>query len=84
MMVVAMDQRKVVRGHGAEGRWHKTKLEALEDPTILIDAWWQTFPNLGHTPYVRNMFGGATLTRSGHFLSMKPIGKIIPPNILVA
>jgi hypothetical protein len=41
----------------------------------------KTFPNLGHTIYVRNMYDDATLTRSGHILSMKPTRKIIPPSI---
>jgi hypothetical protein len=35
----------------------------------------KTFPNLLYTFYVHNMCSGATLTRSGHFLGMKPIGK---------
>jgi hypothetical protein len=44
----------------------------------------KSFLSIGCTPYVHNMCGGATLTRSGHFLSMKPIEKIILPNIQVA
>jgi len=41
------------------------------------------FPSLGHTHYVLPMFGGAALTKNGHFLGMTPIGKIITPNIQV-
>jgi hypothetical protein len=43
----------------------------------------KTFPSLGHTHYVIPMCGGATLARSGHILSMKPIGKKIMSNIQV-
>jgi hypothetical protein len=36
----------------------------------------KTFPNLGYTFYVHNMCSGATLIMIGHFLDMRPIGKI--------
>ncbi len=39
----------------------------------------KSFPNFHHTPYVCNMCSGATLATSGHFLSMKPIGKKFHP-----
>jgi len=39
----------------------------------------KTFPNFSYTLYVHNMCVGATLTRSNHFLSMRPIGKNIHP-----
>jgi hypothetical protein len=32
------NQRKVVKGHGAKGRWHQVELEALEDPTIVANV----------------------------------------------
>jgi hypothetical protein len=35
----------------------------------------KSFRNLGCTLYVYNMYGGATWTKSGHFLGMKPIEK---------
>jgi hypothetical protein len=41
----------------------------------------KTFPSFGHTHYVLPMCGGATLTRSGHFLSMRPTRKLISPSI---
>jgi len=44
MMVDNVDQRKVVKGHGAKGRWHEAKLEALEDPTIIVDVGWPDLP----------------------------------------
>jgi len=74
----------MVMGHGAKGRWHKAKLETLEDPTVVPMLHGKTFPNLGHTLYVLHMCDGATLTRSGHFLGMRHIGKKIMPNIQVA
>jgi len=75
----------VVRGHGVKGRRHEIKLEALKNPTILADVKSnKTFPILGHTPYVHSMCDGATLIKSGHFLGMKPIGKIFMSNIQVA
>jgi hypothetical protein len=42
-MVDSANQRRVVKGHGVKGRWHKTKLEALENPTMLANARWQIF-----------------------------------------
>jgi hypothetical protein len=47
MMVDAMDRRRMVMGHGTKGRQHET----LDNPTILANVGWQTFPNLAHTPY---------------------------------
>jgi hypothetical protein len=35
----------------------------------------KSFPRVGCTPYVCNMCDGATLTRSGQFLGMKPTKK---------
>jgi len=64
MMANDADQKRMVRGHGAKGRRHKAKLEALEDPTIVADVGWQNLPNLGHTHYVLHMCDGATLIRS--------------------
>jgi hypothetical protein len=43
-MVDDVDQRKVVKGHGAKGRQHEAKLETFEDPTILIDVGWPNLP----------------------------------------
>jgi hypothetical protein len=40
MMVDDVDQRRVVKGHGAKGREHEAKFKALEDPTIIVDARW--------------------------------------------
>jgi hypothetical protein len=40
-MVDNINRRRVVRGHGAKGRWHEAKFETLEDPTVIIDARWQ-------------------------------------------
>jgi len=80
-----VDLRRVVRGHGVKGRRHEAKFKSLKNLTVLTDAGSnKTFPNLGHTPYVCSMCGGATLTKGGHFLNMKPIGKIIISNIQVA
>jgi hypothetical protein len=42
-IVDGANQRRVVRSHGTKGRWHKTKLEALEDPTMLANVGWQIF-----------------------------------------
>jgi hypothetical protein len=39
-----MNQKRVVRGHRAKERWHKAKLKAFEDPTIVADARWQNLP----------------------------------------
>jgi len=49
MMADDVDQRRVVKGHGAKGRWHEAKLEAFEDPIIVANARWQNVPSLGHT-----------------------------------
>jgi hypothetical protein len=38
------DQRKVVRGHGLNGKQHEVKLEVLEDLTIVADVGWLSLP----------------------------------------
>ncbi len=39
------DQRRVVKGHRAKGRWHEVEfIKGLEDPTIVIDVGWQNLP----------------------------------------
>jgi hypothetical protein len=43
-MANAMDQKKMVRGHCAKGRWHEVGPKAFEDPTILGNARWQNLP----------------------------------------
>jgi hypothetical protein len=73
-----------VRGHGVKGKQHETKLETLKNPIVLTNARSnKTFPILGHTPYVDNMCSGGRLTKNGHFLGTKPIGKIFMSNIPV-
>jgi hypothetical protein len=37
MMADCAKQKRVVWGHGMKGKQHKTKLEALEIPIVLID-----------------------------------------------
>ncbi len=44
MMVDNVNQKIVVKGHGAKGRQHKVELKALEDPIIVVDARWQNLP----------------------------------------
>jgi hypothetical protein len=34
------NQRKVVRGHGANGKWHEAEFEVLEDLTIVANVGW--------------------------------------------
>jgi hypothetical protein len=45
-MADRVDQRRVVKGHGAKGRWHKVELKALEEPTVLANIGWQILPQL--------------------------------------
>jgi hypothetical protein len=40
MMADDVERRRVVKGHGAKGKQHEAKFEALEDPTIIVDAGW--------------------------------------------
>jgi hypothetical protein len=44
MMANNVDQRRVVKGHGAKGKWHEAKLKTFEDPTIVVDVRWQNLP----------------------------------------
>jgi hypothetical protein len=44
MMADDADQNRMVRGHGAKGRWHEAKLETLEDPTVVANVTWQNLP----------------------------------------
>jgi len=62
----------MVRGHGAKGKHWKVKFSG---------TWMAILCNFGCTPYVHIMYNGGTSTRSGHFLNMKPIEKIILFNI---
>jgi hypothetical protein len=39
-MVDDGDHMKIVRGHVAKGKWHDAKLEASQDPTVLVDDGW--------------------------------------------
>jgi hypothetical protein len=82
-MMDGVDQRRVVRSHGTKGRWHKTKLEALEYPTMLAMLDGKSFFIFNRTPYVCSMCGGATSTKNGHLLSMKLTPKKISPNIRI-
>jgi hypothetical protein len=34
------DQRKVAKGHGANGKHHKVELKVLEDLTIVANVGW--------------------------------------------
>jgi len=43
-MVDDADRRRVVKGHGMKGKWHKAKLEAFENPIVVTDARWQNLP----------------------------------------
>jgi hypothetical protein len=38
IMVNDADQRKVAKGHGANGKQHKVKLKVLEDLTIVANV----------------------------------------------
>jgi len=45
MMANGVDQRRVVKGHGTERRWHKIELETLsKDLTMLTNVGWQILP----------------------------------------
>jgi hypothetical protein len=44
MMADDANQRRLVRGHGVKGKWHEAKLEAFEDPIVVVDARWQNLP----------------------------------------
>jgi hypothetical protein len=46
MMVDNINQKKVVKGHGTKGRWHKVELKALEDLIVLENARWKILPEL--------------------------------------
>jgi hypothetical protein len=39
-MVDDGDQMKIAKGHVSKGKWHDAKLEALHDPTMLVDDGW--------------------------------------------
>jgi hypothetical protein len=43
-MANAMDQKRMVRGHGVKGRWDGVELQAFEDPIVLGNAGWQNLP----------------------------------------
>jgi len=38
MMVNDVNPRRVVKGHGAKGKWHEAELETLEDQTIIANV----------------------------------------------
>jgi hypothetical protein len=40
MMADDANQRRMVKGHGMNGRQHEAKFKALEVPTIIVDAGW--------------------------------------------
>jgi hypothetical protein len=67
----------VVKGHGVKGRQHKTKLEALGNPTMLVDVGWQIIPQPWSYTLCLHYVRYATSIRSDHFFNMKPIEKII-------
>jgi hypothetical protein len=46
MMANNMNQKKVVKGHGMKGRWHKVELKALEDLIALDNAGWKIIVHL--------------------------------------
>jgi len=76
MMVDDMNQKRVVKGHGTKGRWHKVEFKALEDPIVLEDVGWKIFPQLSsYTLCLQYVLW----CHNGHFLSMKPIEKKIHP-----
>jgi hypothetical protein len=39
-----VDRKRVVRGHGAKGRWHKGELKASKDPIVVKDVGWKNLP----------------------------------------
>jgi hypothetical protein len=39
-MVDDGDHMKIVRGHVGKGKWYDAKLEALQDPNMLVDDGW--------------------------------------------
>jgi hypothetical protein len=51
-MVDDVDWRRVVKGHGAKGRWHKVELKTLEDLIVIENVGWQNLPQ----PWLHIMF----------------------------
>jgi hypothetical protein len=45
-MMNDVDCKRMVKGYGTKGKWHKARLEALEDPIIVANARWKSLPQL--------------------------------------
>jgi hypothetical protein len=71
----------VVNGHAMKGKQQEQKLEALEDPTMLIDIEWQIMPQPWSYTLCLHYVRWYHIIGSGHFLRMKPIEKIISFNL---
>jgi hypothetical protein len=57
---------KIVRGHVSKGKWHYAKLEALQDPTMLVDDGWLLRPKtfLGQFWRIVILYQKSNLTNS--------------------
>jgi hypothetical protein len=58
-------------------------LEALENPTMLVDVGWKIVPQPWSYTLCPNYVQCATSIKNGHVFSIKPIEKIISLNLQV-
>jgi hypothetical protein len=83
MMADGMNQKRVVKGHGMKGRWHKVEFKTIEDSIVLENIGLQILPQFSLYTLCLQYVWWCHIGNKWPFSKHETHRKKVPPNIRV-